>query len=425
MTAERVSPAACGGSDVDQGSRRWLIVLGCFLGLMMCYSPVYQISFGVYLRLMADDLGWSRGSLSLGPAIASLASAATSPLFGWWVDRSGARRIALFGCITMPLAIALLGFMPRSYAAYLLVSTLIGAFGAATFPSIYLYLAPQYFDRNLGLAIALSVVGLGVGQVVMPQLNRALIAMGGWRGGWIALGGLLLFLGVANVLLLVRDRVLPGVDGGGSRTQLADMTGYDFRTITRMPSFWLLSLAFLLISMVTTGVAIHLPAILVDRGLSASQGVAALSMVGIGSIIARLTSGAMLDRYSVVLPAMLFLGGQAFGCLLIASNASMPLTILGAMLVGAGLGAESDLMPFILRRSYGMRAFGRTFGLSFTMLSLGTVIGPGATGLVFDQSGSYTPMLAIFAVSGLAAAILVSRLGSRHIEGSTAPQCAL
>lgn len=402
------------GPDEVASGRRWLVVLGCFLGLMMCYSPVYQISFGAYLRLMSADLGWSRGSLSLGPAIASLASAAASPMFGWWVDRSGARKIALFGCVTMPVAIALLGFMPPSYAAYLLVSTLIGFFGAATFPSVYLYLAPQYFDRNLGLAISLSVVGLGVGQVVMPQLNQALIAAGGWRGGWIALGAILLVGGLLNVLLLVRDRLPPR---GGTRARLDDTSGYAFRTVTRKPSFWLLSLAFLLISMVTTGVAVHLPAILVDRGLSASQGIAALSMVGIGSIIARLTSGAMLDRFSVVLPAVLFLGGQALGCSLIAANANMPLTILGAMLVGAGLGAESDLMPFILRRAFGMRAFGRTFGLSFTMLSLGTVIGPGATGLVFDRSGSYTPMLVLFAASGLIAAILISLFGSQRIEG--------
>lgn len=402
-------------ADGRDSGRRWLIVLGCFLGLMMCYSPVYQISFGAYLRLMANDLGWSRGSLSLGPAIASLASACTSPLFGWWVDRTGARRIALFGCLTMPVAIALLGFLPSSYTAYVLVSTLIGAFGAATFPAVYLYLVPQYFERNLGLALSLSVVGLGVGQVVMPQLNQVLITAGGWRGGWIALGVILLVGGVANVLLLVRDRVPP--DSAGDRTRLGEATGYAFQAVTRMPSFWLLSLAFLLISMVTTGVAVHLPAIFVDRGFSASQGVAALSMVGIGSIVARLTSGVMLDRFTVVLPAVVFLGGQAAGCLLIAANTHMAITILGAMLVGAGLGAESDLMPFILRRAYGMRAFGRTFGLSFTLLSLGTVIGPAATGLAFDRGGSYTVMLIFFAVSGITAGTLICLLGSSRFDG--------
>jgi MFS family permease len=127
----------------------------------------------------------------------------------------------------------------------------------------------------------------------------------------------------------------------------------------------------------------------------------------------------MLDRYSVALPSLLFIGGQAVGCVLIAAHASNPMTIFGAMLVGAGLGAESDLMPFILRRTYGMRAFGGIFGLSFTMLSLGTVVGPGATGLIFDWTGSYTPMLAVFAVAGVAAAILI---GSHRLhEGDIEP----
>lgn len=398
---------------------RWRTVFGCFLGLMMCYSPVYQISFGVYLPIMTADLGWSRGSLSLGPAIASLASAFASPLLGWWIDRSGARRVALAGCIAMPIAIAMLGMMPPVYSVYIVITVLIGLFGAATFPSVYLYLMPQYFDRNLGLAISLSVLGMGVGQVVMPQLNKALIDFGGWRFGWMTLGVILLCAGVANILLFVRERFQRGTPLAGPTG--TDLPGHLFEIVVRMPSFWLLSLAFLLISMVTTGVAVHLPAILIDRGFSSAQGVAALSMVGIGSIIARLSSGVMMDRFSVALPATLFLGGQALGCVLIIADAGLPMTIAGAMLVGAGLGAESDLMPYILRRSFGMRAFGRTFGLSFTMLSLGTVIGPGATGLIFDRTGSYTPMLIIFAISGVCAAVLISLLGSRRFESDHAP----
>lgn len=394
--------------------RPWLVVLGCFLGLMMCYSPVYQISFGAYLRPMAADLGWSRGSLSLGPAIASLASAVASPLFGWWIDRSGARRVALAGCIAMPLCIALLGLMPSSYAGYVMISAMIGFFGAATFPAVYLYLVPQYFDRNLGLAISLSVVGMGVGQVVMPQLNQALIGAGGWRFGWIGLGTILLCAGIANVLMFIRDR--PQTGGSHAGRAPVDLQGHAFEAVVRMPSFWLLSFAFLLISMVTTGVAVHLPTILVDRGLTPSEGVAALSMVGIGSIIARLTSGVLMDRMSVAVPAILYIGGQAVGCILIALDLGMTATILGAMLVGAGLGAESDLMPFILRRAYGMRSFGRNFGTSFTMLSLGTVIGPGAIGLIFDRIGSYTPMLLAFAASGMIAASLISLLGSTRFE---------
>jgi MFS family permease len=86
------------------------------------------------------------------------------------------------------------------------------------------------------------------------------------------------------------------------------------------------------------------------------------------------------------------------------------------MLVGAGLGAESDIMPYILRRKYGMRAFGRVNSLSFSALAMGSAVGPAAVGFSSDLTGSYSSVLFVFAAAALVAIALISLLAPPRLH---------
>lgn len=393
---------------------KWSVVLSCFLGLLFCISPFFQYSSGVILAPMAKEFGWSHGQFAMAPALASLTVAFLAPFVGWWIDRRGARVVALTGSIAMPLAIMSLGMIPADFGIFISVAVLIGIFGAATLPSVYLYSLPKFFDRQLGLAISLGVIGLGVGQIVMPQLSASVMGTYGWRGAWIVMGGIILVAGVANAALLVPRRNAGPVSAG---TSPASLDGMLFGEVLRTPSYWMLALAFFLIAMVTNGTAVHLVGVLETRGLSPQQTVVALSAIGIGSITARLASGVLIDWFGVRLPAILFLGGQALGCILLALNFGSLTAILGVMLIGGGLGAESDIMPYVLRRKYGMRAFGRVNSFSFSALAMGSTIGPTAVGFSADWTGGYSSVLFGFAISAVVAIVLISLLAPPHRKG--------
>lgn len=392
---------------------RWLVVLSCFLGLFLCISPFFQFASGVILASMADDLGWSKAQLALGPSIASLILAFIALWVGVWVDRSGSRIVALTGCIAMPLAIMTLGIIPADFRFYLFVSALVGIAGAATLPSVYFYNLPRYFDRNLGFAISLGALGLGAGQILLPLLSGAALAQFGWRMAWVAMGGFLLVVGVANVLLFVPRK--SRLDRSTEEAAILD-DGMDFGAVLKSPDYWFLALAFFLIAMVTNGVGLHLVGILTTKGLTHEQSVFAVSTIGIGSLIARLSSGVLIDRFGVWLPTILFIGGQGLGCVLLQLDLSPLPAIICVMMVGAGLGAESDIMPYVLRRKFGMRAFGRVNSLSFSALAMGSAVGPAAMGYGADLTGSYTALLLVFGGSALIAAILISSLAPPPIR---------
>ncbi|WP_082594621.1 MFS transporter [Sphingomonas sp. Root710] len=393
------------------GRSRWLVVLSCFLGLLLCISPFFQYASGVILAPMADGFGWNRSQLAMGPSVASLTLAILAPFVGWWIDRRGARVVAIAGSVAMPLSIMLLGFIPADFTIFLMVAVLIGICGAATLPSVYLYSIPRFFDRQLGLAISLGVIGLGVGQIVLPLISGAVVANFGWRMAWVVMSAIILVAGLANALFLVPRRDAAALPGKAAAEPL---DGLQFGQVLRRPDYWLLALAFFLIAMVANGTAVHLIGLLLSRGLPHQQALFAISALGIGSIVARLSTGIMIDWFGVRFPAALFLGGQAAGCLLLQMDVGSLGAVLGVMLIGAGLGAESDIMPYVLRRKYGMRAFGRVNSFSFSALAMGSAIGPALVGLSVDLTDDYASILLAFAGSAVAAIVLISLLAPRQ-----------
>ena len=84
---------------------------------------------------------------------------------------------------------------------------------------------------------------------------------------------------------------------------------------------------------------------------------------------------------------------------------------IGTLLVGIGLGAEVDLIAFLLSRYLGMRSFGEIYGYFFAIFMLGAGLGPFAMGVSFDRTGSYKLMLVCFGLALAPASLMMLRFG--------------
>jgi len=109
--------------------------------------------------------------------------------------------------------------------------------------------------------------------------------------------------------------------------------------------------------------------------------------------------------------------------LVVASQPAM--AAAGTVLVGVGLGAEVDLIAFLLSRYLGMRSFGEIYGYLFAIFMLGSGLGPFVMGVSFDRRGSYNLILECFGFALVAASILILRLGPyvypvSHRDGTNA-----
>ncbi|CAN5203894.1 MFS transporter [soil metagenome] len=392
----------------------WRVVLSCFVGVSVSIAPAYLTVLGLFIKQMSSDTGFSRTQLSLMPSMMALVAAVCSPFVGGLIDRWGARNVVLLGVVLLPLG--LLGHAAFSSSLVLLfaLAVLMGMTASFACPLPYVSALPQWFDRNLGLAIALSMTGIGFGEIVLPKLAAYLIASGGWRHAWAVLAGVIMLVGVLNATLLFRENpdFIARRSERRAGMQERDEPGATWQQAIRTPAFWLLGVAVCLIAQVGVGMMVHAVPMLTDRGVAPTYAVNAIAILGLGSLVGRLTTGFLLDRLSMALVGGLLFSLQALGILLLWGDAGLPANLIAMFLVGMAVGAETDIIPFAVRRLFGLRQFGRIFGMIYGIFTLGPVLGPLFMGYSFDRFGSYSPALLFFAASALFAAAAIAIVGN-------------
>jgi hypothetical protein len=101
--------------------------------------------------------------------------------------------------------------------------------------------------------------------------------------------------------------------------------------------------------------------------------------------------------------------GGAVACLLYALYPDA--AIVSAILLGLLLGAEFDVLAFLIKRYYGNVAYGRLYGVIFGMFYLGSGLGIAGLAMSYEMSGNnYDPGLYIAAGILATSAALLSFL---------------
>ena len=371
----------------------WRAVAAAALGLATGPSVLLVMCFGVFMPALRGAFGWTVGQISVGAMIISLSIGVVSPLQGVLADRYGSRRLILMSTPLFGAGFAAMALMNGALPVFYVGCAALAVLGLGTWPLSYMRLATTWFDRRLGLALGLVNVGLGIGAALGPIIIAAVMASWGWRGAYLALG--LGVIVVAMPMLSAWARERPRASGPRGMP-----AGFALPQVVRQRSFWLLCIGFGLLGVWSAGLLIHQVNILLDRGLSRGQAVAAQSVLGVASIAGRLVVGWLLDRLSVRLLMMALMLAAAAACGLYAFAAG-PILFVGAVLCGVVIGAEFDVCAYAIRRFHGLRSFGATYGIVFTAFQIGGATGSVLMGAIRDH-GSYGAGLAVLAAAALA-----------------------
>lgn len=394
------------------------MVFAAAVGIALHIGPVVVGTFGVFLKPLNQEFGWSRGQISFAFSLFAIAGAISAPVVGRLVDYGGARRVVLpatflFGLGVVGLAL-LSGHLLLLYAIYLY----IGIVGSGTTPIPYAKVITRWFDRRRGLALGLTVAASSLSLAAMPSLAQVLIVVVGWRHAYMIIA--LMVLGAIPVvaLLLRESPQTMGLRPDGATTgQTCDARPHDgdedvaFSQAWRSNTFWLIAVPFFLMSLSFHGCILHLVPLLTDRGLSPSDAATAASLVGAGGLVARLGSGFLLDLFFAPSVAVSLFLSSTVGLILLWSGAPGSVPFAAGFLVGIGQGAELDIIPYMVSRYFGSAAFAHIYGYLFASFLLGAVVGPPLMGFGFDMIGSYRPIIGVLALSTLFAVGLISRLG--------------
>ena len=362
----------------------WHVAAAAFAGVMVSFAPIVPYTFSLFLNPLHAAFGWQREAISGTFALAAITVAIVSPGIGVLLDRFPPRRIILPSIVIFALALASLSRLGPSIQRFYITYFIFGLVANGTAQFAYTRTILTWFKSRRGLALALILTGSGVGSIVIPPLTQWVIDHHGWRDAYVMLGCVAL-LGLPLTALLVRNRPT------SPQEDESLMSGVTVAAALRTAPFWILATIIMLSAFGENGLVTNLAAMLTEHGVTVTAAALALSVRGGSGIIGRLCTGFLIDRFPAQRIQTAILLISAGGTFLLAFAGTSAMALVGAALLGIGLGSEADVAPYLLARYFGRKHFSVLYGLTWTAYAIGGATGPMVVGHFYDRAGSYQP----------------------------------
>jgi predicted MFS family arabinose efflux permease len=388
----------------------WSVLAAAFIGVMVSFAPIVPYTFSLFLDPLHTAFGWNREAMGGAFALAAITVAFVSPGIGMLLDRFPPRRIILPAILVFAFALASLSRLGGHIGQFYLTFFVLGLAANGTAQFAYTRTILTWFSKYRGFALALLLTGSGVGSILVPPLTQWVIQHRGWRDAWLMLGGIAL-LGIPLTAMMVRNRP----EALMIHTDL-NASGITISATLRSGAFWILAFITILSAFSENGLVTNLSAMLTQHGIVAGTAAVALSVRGGAGIIGRLCIGFAIDRISPERIQTFVLLLASTGTLILALAGTGPMALLGAAILGVGLGSEADVVPYLLARHFGRRHFSVLYGLTWTAYAIGGATGPLWVGHLYDHAGSYQPRFIVYLAGVALAAALLSlflRSGAR------------
>ncbi len=400
----------------------WLLVAAAFVTMAIGVNA--RTAFSLLFPPILAEFDWDRGVTSGVFSFGFLVSAIVTPIVGRAIDRRGPRVVVETGVILLGSGLLLATLAESIWQLYATLGVLVGA-GANllgyTAQSMFL---PNWFVRRRGLALGIAFSGVGVGSMLLLPSLQAVIDRDGWRTACWTLGALVLVVLVPLNLLLKRRPEDAGLEPDGVRR------GHRVTAVRRKLTvvdrawaaqewtlrrglgtlrFWWITLGYFCGMFAWYAVQIHQTKYLIETGFTPMHAAWALGLVSMVAIPGQIAFGHVSDRIGREWVWGIGCAGFALCYLALIALPYAPgsLLLYAAVIAQGTLGYSltSVLGPIVAEIFEGPN-YGAIFGTIMLASIVGGAVGPWATGVLFDVTGSYLLPFSIAAllsgVSGLA-----------------------
>jgi MFS family permease len=391
----------------------WLVIVGCITHAVNTGLSYFGMS--AYFPSFEREFGWSRTAISGAFSLARIESGLLGPMEGYVTDRVGPQRmifIGLFLCVGGFLALSLVDSLPMLYAVIVLGIVLGSSLGYNMPISV---LIAKVFRERRSLAFGIFRMGPGISGPMVPLVGW-MIGLWGWRTAAVISGCVLLAVGFP--LACIIRKIYAQEEAGIVSLESSDANSKDSPHSSTDPqftlkqalhhrSFWLLSVAMGMRHLVTEGVSVHFVILLVDRGWSTE---AASTLLGISALIgapARIGMGwlgDLLDKRRLVMGLLLALSVSVW---LMGYTAHAMVFTTCMIIYSLAYGGLAALQEPIRADYFGTRAFATIQGMSRSVVTAGTFLGPIIAGFFYDVTKSYSIAFGVFAVVSLVATLFM------------------
>ena len=231
----------------------WIVTFAC--AFIVFGAAGSHFSFGVFLKPMTEEFGWSRAVLATAFGTTFMLSGLLRPLGGYMADRYSPKAVALVGIAIVGAMLLLLPYIQTLVHLFTIFAVMSIGLTLAAGPTLTKIVSSWFYQRR-GLTLGLINGGGAIGGMVLVPVSSLFVEWFSWQHAYQFLGILLLLVIFPMGLLLIKNRPedvglkpegappsIAGADGQGGNPALAfrDST---FAEAFKTPFFWKLTFGY-------------------------------------------------------------------------------------------------------------------------------------------------------------------------------------
>ena len=388
-----------------------IVICGCLIA-MISFGP--RSALGFFLTPLSQANHWGRDVFAFALAIQNLLWGVGQPVAGAIADRFGAPRVLALGAVLYGLGLYLMASATTPLMLTLSAGVLIG-FGLSgcaftiVVGALGKLVPPEWRSTAFGFGTAAG----SFGQFLFSPLAVALMGSIGWHNALLVFAAMLVLILPLSLVLSAPSTSAPARAAAEPAQSFTQATAEAFSH----RSYVLLVIGFFTCGFQLAFVTVHLPAYLLDRGLSAEVGGWTLATIGLFNIVGSIASGYLGNR----IPKRYILSTIYFSrALSIAAFVLLPVSPATTLVFGAvtGLLWLSTVPPTsgLVVVMFGTRWLAMLFGFAFLSHQIGSFLGVWLGGVVFDRFGTYDPIWWLSVAFGLLSAIINLPIVEQPVE---------
>jgi len=395
----------------------WVIVAVATLGIVMSI-PGQTMGVSVFTDHLIRVTGLTRLELANTYLVGTLISSLLLPWGGVYLDRHGARATGIVACLAVAATLCLLTQLesissgltawvgledPVAAAAVLLTLgfMLLRFSGQGMLTMASRTMMARWFERRRGLASGISGIFVSGGFAIAPLFLQSLIDIGGWRGAWWMLAGL---VGVGmSLVIFIFFRENPEecelqLDGDKLYQRPTRLTQSrkpsDQRSFTREEAlrtarFWYVTLTLSLQAMVFTGVTFHIMDLGVDTGIGGREAVKLFIPIAVVSTTTGMLSGWAADRVPVRALVLFSIGLQTIAYVGAGRLGEWPFLVMMVVGWGGAGGLFATLLNVAMPNFFGRTHLGAITSIQMSSMVAASALGPAFLAASKTYLGSY------------------------------------
>ena len=376
-----------------------IVLLVCSLIIIMIMGV--RQSLGLFLDPISSFMGNGKEFFSFAIGVQAIIWGILTFLLGIIIDKFGPQKVLAFGIIAFASGIFLMS-NPNSNFKLLSATTLmgfgLGGAGMATMVSVVGKVAPIN-KRSLAMGLVAAAASFGQFAVIVPTMwmNKEF----GWQTSLVVLACITISL--LMLLPLLNTTNVTSTKKEEFQTTLKQTVMFSLKE----KNYLLLISGFFVCGFHVTFIALHLPADLVSKGISAEVAGWSLAIIGVANIFGTIGFGWLGSKYKKPMPlSIIYLLRSLVITIFVLSPPSPFIALLFGGVIGILWLATVPMTNAIILSFIGPKYLATLSGICFICHQLGAVLGAWLGGRFFDIYGSYENMWWLSVALGIIAFLL-------------------